>query len=62
MGRAAMGAIHAFRFRGFTLVGIGLFILIGLVAGAIRHIHALIYGLLHCHRIAGIRPKSMRSG
>ncbi len=58
----AMGAIHAFRFRGFTLVGVGLFILIDLMAGAVRHIHALIYRLFHRSRIAGIRPKSMRGG
>ncbi len=66
MGCAAMGAIHAFRFGRLALVGVGLLILIGLMTGAIRHVHALIHsciGYLHFHSgIAGIWPKSMRCG
>lgn len=61
-----MGAIHTFRFRRFALIGIGLLILIGLMTGAIRHIHAVIHtriGDLRFHsRITGIRPESMRGG
>lgn len=62
MGCAAMGAIHAFRFGRLALIRVGLLILIGLMTGAIRHIHALIRHLFHRRRITGIRPKSVRGG